>query len=58
MPTSLCEMIHKSGLPPEGMALHIEAVPQFRHTIEAKPLISPVNADSGTRREARRVVSW
>ena len=39
MPTSLCEMIHQRDAPPEGMALHIDAVLGFRHTTEAKPLI-------------------
>jgi hypothetical protein len=33
------------------MALHIEAVLEFRHTRDAKPLISPVNAHNGTRRQ-------
>ena len=50
MPTSLCEMIHQHGLPPEGMALHVEADVEFRYMREAKSLIYPVTAHNGTQR--------
>jgi len=43
MPTSLCEMIHQRDPPPEGMALHIDAIREFAAREMVKALSLELN---------------